>query len=69
MADLCKQCSIDQFGEDLGDLKGLAKDRDTVYLVICEGCGPTVVDVDGLCVGKCLENHHEEENDAEQVNG
>jgi hypothetical protein len=59
MADFCKQCSIDMFGEDFGDLAGITTEEDTAnnrfVLVICEGCGPTDVDHTGKCVsGNCL---------------
>jgi len=62
MADFCKQCSIDHFGEDLGDLSGLSSEEDTrkgMYaVVICEGCGPCQVDHTGKCVSKdCLCKH------------
>jgi hypothetical protein len=48
VADFCKQCSIDMFGEDLGDMAGLCKE-DEVVSVLCEGCGPTCVDSEGSC--------------------
>ena len=59
MADFCKQCSIDMFGEDFGDLAGITTEEDTqndrAVLVMCEGCGPTYVDHTGKCVsGTCL---------------
>lgn len=67
MADFCKQCSIDHFGEDFGDLANLGGedtkvvgahyDDDTVWAVICEGCGPTYVNNEGECVHDCLEHH------------
>lgn len=64
MADFCKQCSVDMFGEDFGDLKGLSTADDTskgLYpLVLCEGCGAIQVDHEGKCVSKdCHENGHE----------
>lgn len=49
MADFCKQCSIEQFGEDFGDLAGLC-DYDNDAVVICEGCGFINVDHEGTCV-------------------
>ena len=43
MADFCKQCSIDIFGEDFEDLSGLGYGKPlaegAVYPVLCEGCG------------------------------
>jgi len=59
MADFCKQCSIDTFGEDFGDMEGLSKPIHTLYkrysLVLCEQCGLTLVDHTGRCVvNDCL---------------
>ena len=57
MAEFCQQCSIEIFGEDLGDFKGLAKTGFYV-VVLCEGCGPAQVDPNGRCVSSdCLEKH------------
>lgn len=57
MADFCQQCSTAIFGEDYGDMAGIAT-GDTIRGVICEGCGPTYVDAAGACVNlKCLEKH------------
>jgi len=47
MADFCKECSIEVFGEDMGDLAGLCKE-DEVTKVICEGCGIIWVDYKGV---------------------
>lgn len=55
MADFCKQCSEEMFGEDFGDLRGLSGPHDTH--VICEGCGPTVVDAEGRCIGGACPKH------------
>ncbi len=41
MADFCKQCSIDMFGKDYGDLAGMV-DPGGVIWTICEGCEDTV---------------------------
>lgn len=53
MADFCKQCSIDHFGEDHRDLAGLGNGRTLQpnhgWLAICEGCGYILVDDDGNC--------------------
>ena len=65
MADFCKQCSIEMFGEDFGDLAGLTNkeehtDKDLFMQVLCEGCGPTMVDHTGRCVTNwCLKEHNE----------
>jgi hypothetical protein len=52
MADFCKQCSLEVFGEDSRDLANITKVEDwnagkAVY-VICEGCGPIQVDPNGM---------------------
>jgi len=62
MADFCKQCSIEDFGEDFGDLSNLSKPEDTregkYPVVICEGCGPVQVDHEGNCISPdCYEKH------------
>lgn len=56
MADFCKQCSIDIFMEDFGDMKGIAPEGSHVR-VLCEGCGFTWVNCDGACVGDCDKKH------------
>lgn len=57
MADFCKQCSLENFGEDHKDFQFNAPDG-MVTAVLCEGCGPTYVDNDGNCVCDwCLEQH------------
>jgi len=56
MADFCKQCSIENFLCDHGDLAHLfdrseaAANPTHVISVLCEGCGPTQVDWHGKCV-------------------
>lgn len=51
MADFCKQCSIDFFGEDCKDLANLGEcNKDEGFSVICEGCGLILVDKDGNCI-------------------
>lgn len=62
MADFCKQCSIETFGEDFEELAGLIHDYECDHGlsagVICEGCGYTYVNHAGICVNPdCLENH------------
>lgn len=62
MADFCKQCSIETFGEDYGDLSGITKQEDwekgLAAVVTCEGCGFIQVDPDGYCVSAdCFEKH------------
>lgn len=65
MADFCKQCSIETFGEDFGDLKGLSMPEHTaqgLYMTaLCEGCGPIQVDHEGVCVSEdCIEKGHKD---------
>jgi hypothetical protein len=53
MADFCKQCSIENFGQDFGDLAGLGEGpipEGTGFVAICEGCGIIMVDLDGNCI-------------------
>ncbi len=64
MADFCKQCSIEVFGEDSGDLVGKGDGSELKpgygWLALCEGCGQTAVDNDGTCVAtKCFKKHGE----------
>lgn len=64
MADFCKQCSEELFGEDSEDLAWRGgKDRklfrdEKGWEVLCEGCGFTFVDHTGKCVNPdCLKKH------------
>jgi hypothetical protein len=63
VADFCQQCSLDMFGEDMRDLAGLGTNPHAVirpgqgYFVICEGCGPTIVDEDGQCIASACGQH------------
>lgn len=57
MADFCKQCSIELFGEDFEDLAQIAKE-DQLLRCTCEGCGDAVVTGTGTCVSAdCLRKH------------
>ena len=63
MANFCKQCSIEMFGKDFGDFKGVSTEtntRNNLFLIaLCEGCGPIQVDHSGICISKdCLEKHN-----------
>lgn len=53
MADFCSDCSKEVFGEDFEDHAGLTTDKDTARgifaRVICESCGPILVDHHGNC--------------------
>lgn len=60
MADFCKQCSEDLFGDDYRDLAGLCYKGQTVP-VLCEGCVAAQVDHTGKCVSThCLKEHGKE---------
>jgi hypothetical protein len=53
MADFCKQCSIELFGEDTQDLTNLNNGplpEGFGIPAICEGCGYICVDLEGNCV-------------------
>jgi ferredoxin len=67
MADFCKQCA-DELGFPDGDLKNLTTEEDwtdgKAMLVICEGCGPTLVDPEGYCIGNCMVQVFDPEADA-----
>lgn len=57
MADFCKQCSEELFGEDFADFAGTC-DRGAHTTVLCEGCGVSVVDYTGTCTStNCLKEH------------
>lgn len=62
MADFCRQCAIETFGVDAGDLRGLNKPEvlsgTTGFPTICEGCGYTYVDHMGQCLGGCINPEH-----------
>ena len=50
MADFCKQCSEEIFGEDFQDFAGIQPTFGPLAAVICEGCGVTHVDFEGNCI-------------------
>lgn len=57
MADFCKQCSAEFLDLDNSDFVDLCNPGFTI-VVLCEGCGPTEVDSNGVCVSEdCLERH------------
>lgn len=69
MADFCKQCSIEIFGEPGIDLAGLItpaeETKGLCVLVLCEGCGPTRVDIEGNCLEyNCMRHGHNAEHRA-----
>lgn len=53
MANFCKRHSIRMFGKDFKDLAGLCKEGELAY-VICESCGDTCVNSEGVSVQKCM---------------
>ncbi len=59
MANFCRDCSIDLFGKDFGDLAGITTKRETelgrYYFAICEGCGHVMVDHEGVVVERLME--------------
>lgn len=62
MADFCKQCSIDIFQKDFGELAGLSKPENTANglyaTAICEGCGVIQVNHLGECISPdCFVDH------------
>lgn len=63
MAEFCKQCTDELFGPDMKhDFEGLSEESDTkldIYaMVLCEGCGNTLVNHLGECVDPlCLKKH------------
>jgi len=51
MADFCKQCSEDIFGFDTKDhAHGQSVEEGYGYSRICEGCGFTMTDHNGVCL-------------------
>lgn len=57
MADLCMQCSIEIWGEDSGDFAKYLGPSHPPIFVICEGCGPTIVDAEGRCIDPQCPTH------------
>ena len=57
MADMCKQCSIETWNEDGEDFRATTA-VDDKRVVLCEGCGLTVVNVLGECISeRCTKQH------------
>lgn len=50
MADFCQQASMELFDDDFGDLRGLCREGYFVD-VLCEDCGFSMVDYEGVCQG------------------
>lgn len=55
MADFCKQCSQKIFNLP-SDFRNIVAEGQ-VLIDICEGCGLTVMDHNGVCIADCLEHH------------
>lgn len=58
MADFCKQCSEELFGEGFNDFENCVPEGH-YYLAICEGCGfNAIMNHKGECVSaECLKKH------------
>ena len=71
MADFCKQCSIEHFGEDFRELAGLSTAEDTAKGLfacgICEGCSGSLFDHEGICQGNCLGSYFTKEKHGVQA--
>ncbi len=70
MADFCRQCSLDEFGKDFGDLAQITTPEEEAQglyaVVLCEGCGPIQVTAKGMCLGNCSsESHLDKDPDTE----
>lgn len=64
MADFCKQCLLEEFGFDAGDLAGITTPEEAAdnrfAVVLCESCGAIQVAPDGTCVSfDCDKDGHE----------
>ena len=62
MADFCRQCLLEIFGEDTEDLANITTSANEEHgffaVVLCEGCGPIQVDRAGNCLSKDCEGDH-----------
>jgi len=65
MADFCKQCSLEIFTKDFGDLANLHPNKVLKngygWTVICEGCGITIVNKAGECISPSCRKHGNDE--------
>jgi hypothetical protein len=61
MADFCEQCAYEHLditsAPGYGDLATTATSTGLAR-VLCEGCGPTFVDYQGVCQGGCMGPQH-----------
>lgn len=53
MSDFCQECSIKMFGEDFGDMVHSQYELAPID-VLCEGCGPILVDSQGKKIDKSI---------------
>ena len=67
MAAFCQQCSLEYFGKDFGEMKGLITKKSFeegfVAIELCEGCGAIEVDHNGRCVSKDCPKHGKKKRD------
>ena len=71
MADFCKQCNKEMFNMDTADFsppEGGVLEEGYGWQMLCETCGPIIVDNDGKCIAKWCEVHGEE-NGRTDTNG
>lgn len=58
MADFCLQCNLDLYFGPYSDFDGMGDPPPGKgWLVLCEGCGPTVVDGRGMCIAADCRDH------------
>lgn len=60
MADFCFQCwGTEEYTDDFVGLSTAEDSMNGLFsVVLCEGCGPTQVNHDGVCIAfDCLEHH------------
>lgn len=74
MADFCRQCSMELFGKDFGNMKGATTKEDwekgLAAVVLCEHCGHIQVDPEGNCVSNdCMEGGHKSEKGGTKASG
>lgn len=68
MADFCKQCNLELFDLNESDFGPYEEIQETGvgYIVLCESCGPTIVDHNGICVNPKCEIHGENSSGIKQ---
>lgn len=63
MAEFCKQCSLEVWGEDTKDFVDRITEKDVaagfIAVVTCEGCELTYVDHEGICKNPRCSKHGE----------